>query len=285
MLLEGAVGDAYGAGFEYADHMIIEPHNNLSGYIRRKSGEPLRVGWYTDDTQMSLAVAEAIVSGEPWTPENLADRFVNAFHRDPRRGYAHGFYDFLTSVRDGAEFLSKIGGHSDKSGAAMRACPVGVYPTADEVKARCTVQAKLTHDSPDGIAAACAVALASHYCLYSVGPKAELGKWLETQVPTHQWSDPWRGHVGSKGWMSARAAITAVIEHDSLSAILRACIAYKGDVDTVATIALSAAAHSREVVNDLPQVLLDGLENSTYGYDYIAALDKRLLSLVGKISH
>ena len=30
---------------------------------------------YTDDTQMYLAIAEAIVSGKPWTPPLLAERF------------------------------------------------------------------------------------------------------------------------------------------------------------------------------------------------------------------
>lgn len=32
MLLELAIGDAYGAGFEYVNRHLIEQFNNLSGY-------------------------------------------------------------------------------------------------------------------------------------------------------------------------------------------------------------------------------------------------------------
>ena len=80
MLLELAVGDAYGAGFEYADRAIIQGHNDLSRYIKHQRHD-IVPGCYTDDTQMSLAIAEAIVSGEPWTPLNLVNRFVAAFKR------------------------------------------------------------------------------------------------------------------------------------------------------------------------------------------------------------
>ena len=64
---------------------------------------------------------------------NLARRFVEAFRRDPREGYAGGFYAFLQEVTSGDEFLQRIRPDSDKSGAAMRAGPLGVFPTIGEV--------------------------------------------------------------------------------------------------------------------------------------------------------
>jgi ADP-ribosylglycohydrolase len=72
------------------------------------------------------------------------------------------------------------------------------------------------------------------------------------------------------------AALTAVVEHDSLTAILRHCILYGGDVDTVAAIAMAAASGSGEIAQDLPRHLIDGLENGTYGRDYLLELDKKL---------
>src|SRR5437764_14049243 len=83
MLVELAIGDAYGAGFEYAADSIVREKNNLSAYVQHPRHD-IRPGCYTDDTQMSVAVAEAIVSDEPWTPATLAQRFVTAFKRDPR---------------------------------------------------------------------------------------------------------------------------------------------------------------------------------------------------------
>src|SRR5687768_15127870 len=122
MLIEIAIGDAYGAGFEYGDPRAVRDDNDLTHYVKHPRHR-LRPGCYTDDTQMSIAVAEMIVSGEAWTPVNLASRFVEAFKRDPREGYAQRFYGFLREVRDGEEFVRKIRPDSDKSGAAMRAAP------------------------------------------------------------------------------------------------------------------------------------------------------------------
>ena len=277
MLVELAIGDAYGAGFEYVADRIVREQNHLSAYIQHPRHR-IRPGCYTDDTQMSLAVAEAIVSGEPWTPENLAQRFVAAFKRDPREGYAGSFYSFLQEVEDGADFLARIRPESDKSGAAMRACPIGVYHPVAEVVHRSTVQAALTHNTPGGIHAAVAAALMTHYFLYRLGPKADLGRFLIAQVPG-PWAEPWRGKVGAKGVESVQAAVSAVMAHDSLSELLRACVALTGDVDTVATIALAAASCSEEVAQDLPAPLVAGLENGPYGRDYLRDLDARLMAV------
>jgi ADP-ribosylglycohydrolase len=279
MLLELAIGDAYGAGFEYAPLSLSRQHN-LGRYYVKHPRHRINPGCYTDDTQMSLAVSEALVEGDRWTPLNLAQRFVTAFHRDPRKGYANSFYSFLKGVRTGEEFLAGIRPHSDKSGAAMRAAPLGVLPTAGEVLDRCRVQAAVTHNTPDGIHAAQAASLLSHYFLYDLGPKDRVGEFLEGLVPG-QWSVPWSGKVGSKGWMSVRAAVTAVMRNGRLSTLLTDCVAYTGDVDTVASIALAAASCSREVEADLPENLFTLLENGPFGRDYITGLDRRLTGLAG----
>ncbi|MCX0275334.1 hypothetical protein NLM24_32605 [Nocardia zapadnayensis] len=58
-----------------------------------------------------------------------------------------------------------------------------------------------------------------------------------------------------------------------MSALLRARVAYTGDVDTGATIALAAASLSPHVTQDLPRPLLEPLENGRYGRDHLAGLD------------
>jgi ADP-ribosylglycohydrolase len=275
MLLEIAIGDAYGAGFEYAGPELAQKKNNLSGYIKHPRHR-LAPGAYTDDTQMSLAIAEALVEDLPWTPVNLAQKFVDGFHRDPREGYASSFYHFLRTTHDGQTFVENIRPDSEKSGAAMRANPLGVLPSLSDIVKRCRIQASLTHNTPLGIAAATAAALACHYCYHRLGPKAELGGFLERHVDG-DWSLPWQGQVGSKGWMSVRAAMTALMQHDRASDVLRACIAYGGDVDTVAAIAMGPASCCDEIARDLPPQLFEGLENGRYGREYLAALDEKLL--------
>lgn len=274
MLLELAIGDAYGAGFEYADDMIPK-YNNLTRFVAHPQHR-IRPGAYTDDTQMSLAIAEVIVSGKPWTAEILAHQFVEVFKRDPREGYATGFYNFLRHVQDGPQFLREIRPASDKSGAAMRAAPIGVYPTIEQVSERCALQAALTHNTPDGINAAIAAALMTHYCLYRLGPKKDVGLFLEKHVPG-QWAKPWSGKVGSKGWMSVRAAITALVNNTRMSSLLTSCIQFSGDVDTVAAIALAAGSCCNEIEQDLPAHLVATLENGPYGKGYLMRLDEQLM--------
>lgn len=282
MLLEMAIGDAYGAGFEYASAEVIEARNDLGGYVRHQK-HAISPGRYTDDTQMSIAVAEALLSGEPWTPQLLARHFVATFKRDPRLGYAGRFYSFLQSVEDGEDFLARIVSSSDKSGAAMRAAPLGVLQDVREVVRRCRVQAAVTHDTPDGINAAVAAALLSHYCLYNLGPKNQVGAFIEAQVPG-AWADPWLGKVGSKGWMSVRAAITALVDSSGMAELLRHCIDFGGDVDTVAAIALAAGSCSAEIAQDLPDALYWGLENGPYGRDFLLGLDRQLIGLAQRPS-
>ncbi|HYP18891.1 MAG TPA: ADP-ribosylglycohydrolase family protein, partial [Chloroflexia bacterium] len=80
--------------------------------------------------------------------------------------------------------------------------------------------------------------------------------------------------------MSVRAAVTTVAGSSSLSELLRRCVDYTGDVDTVAAIALAAGSCSREVRQDLPEVLAEGLETGKYGREYLSELDRRLFKLL-----
>ena len=226
---------------------------------------------------MSMAIAEVIVAQQAWTRENLAKSFVRAFKRDPRENYSGSFYHFLVQINDGEEFLTKIRPDSDKSGAAMRAAPIGIYPTLEKVIEAATIQAAITHNTPDGINAAIAAALMSHYFIYRLGAKRKLGQFIEGYV-SGEWSKPWQGKVKSKGWMSVRAAITAVMRNDSMSELLQDCIAFTGDVDTVAAMALAAGSCSEEITQDLPDHLMATLENNSYGKDYLINLDKQLMS-------
>ena len=54
-------------------------------------------------------------------------------------------------------------------------------------------------------------------------------------------------------------------------------VAFTGDVDTVAAIAMGAAWGYDDLPNDLPEALWDGLENGLWGRDALAQLDARLL--------
>ena len=60
MLYELAIADAYGASFEFVDDKFISKNNKLR-YLRHpnRENENILKGQYTDDTQMSIAIAES----------------------------------------------------------------------------------------------------------------------------------------------------------------------------------------------------------------------------------
>lgn len=279
MLIHSAIGDTYGAGFEFEKSEITARENQLTHYKQHPLYTEIH-GRYTDDTQMALAIAELIVSGDEWTPERIADGFVAAFHRDPRRGYSSRFYEVLLRVNTGAELLQVMKPASTRNGSAMRAYPLGVYADAQELRAKAAVQARITHDTPAGIAGAQAVALMSHYFLYRLGEKQHVGAYLAEQLQDARWEQAWRTEVGMESEEAIRAAITLIQAEHSLSEILIKAIALGGDVDTVGAIALGCAAHSEEIADDLPAWMYADLENGAYGRDYIVVLDQQLLSRV-----
>jgi ADP-ribosylglycohydrolase len=281
MLVEIAIGDAYGAGFEYVAEEVVRARNDLSAYIQHPRHR-LLPGCYTDDTQMTIAVVEVMLSGQEWTADLVSTGFVKAFRRDSREGYSKRTYAALNAAQAGAEFLARIDPVSDSSGAAMRAAPLGLYPTVAEVLARSRFQAELTHNTPDGIRAAQAASLMTHYTHHRLGPKRELPAFLARHLPG-EWGRPWSGKVGRPGIGSVRAALTALLASDSMCELLRACVHFTGDVDTVAAIAMAAGACCEEMVQDLPAHLHDGLERGNFGYEYLAELDRRLSAWAGSL--
>ena len=293
MLLELMIGDAYGACFEFAPKEFVQANNDLvKGYPARPpqaNYEAVPPGHYSDDTQMTMAVAEFMLSGKPLTTLDLADQFVETYLRDPRPGYARGFRSVLERCHSGAEFLSIIAPHSDRSGGAMRAAPIGLLTDVNKVVDRAMWQASLTHATRDGMLSAAGVALLVHLCRAGV-PVKVISKRIMNLLKMNEftfWAEPVR-NKGLDVLFAAYAAILAAAgdaNHKSipLSAVLFRSVQFTGDVDTVAAVALAAASLHPLAEHDLPQVLFDGLENGPYGRNYIENLDKRLLRSLPKM--
>jgi ADP-ribosylglycohydrolase len=271
-----AIGDAYGVCFEYAPREIIRTRNNLAGYFPHHKYQT-GGGCYSDDTQMSIAVAEALLKrGDAASAHDFTASFVAAFKRDPREGYAGGFHEFLLTVADADDFLARIRSDSDKSGGAMRAGACGLFGGVELVKSIAARQAAVTHNTPDGIAAAQAAALMVHYLLYRLGQRRDLPDFLETHVRGYGWSRPHKGSVGAKGCESVGAAITALVRSHSVADLMVDCVNFGGDVDTVAAIAMAAAACADDIARDIPEPLWNGLENGRFGRDRLLELDRDL---------
>lgn len=280
MLLEIAVGDAYGCCFENSDMEHVIKHNDLLKYHNEEIGL-VPPGNYTDDAQMSIAIAEAMIDMDFWWDrESLANKFVEVFHRDPRRGYTGYFYTALLNSKDGKDLLSKIGGTSDKSGAAMRSGCIGLLEDKNEVIDLSTIQAKVTHNSEIGIKSSVLASLMVHYFEYDLGDKKDLVAWLNGEGfkgLLHEGTS-WKPgeRIRSYAWDCVEAAVYAIERHNSLADILKQVVAWSGDTDTAAAIAMAAACRSKEIAQNLPDVLIQNLENGKYGRNYLVELDAKL---------
>lgn len=279
MLKEIAVADAYGAGFEFSSREKIRLHNNLEGY---QAHELYGIkGKYTDDTQMSIAIAELVTSGIEWTSVAVAAKVVECFKRDPRKGYSKGFYSLLSEVDSGEELLSKINNGSDRNGAAIRSIPLGVIKNPAELIFKARMQAAITHSTEVAIKSSCAIALAAHFGVYQKGKLSELKTFLEQECYSG-WDYEWSGEVSLKAFDTVSAAFSCLFSSRDVNDLLIKTVSLGGDTDSVAAIAVGLAACYDEYSKKLPKSLLKDFDEPKYGAKYLDALDRRLMELVAK---
>jgi hypothetical protein len=291
MLLECAVGDAFGAGYVDNEEALQRWCGEVEkGHAEHGKHPGIRTGMYTADTQMTIAIAEAIVSGDGWTSGNIVKHFLACFLRDPRDGYARRFRAFLEDEANQTPegFLANIQPESEDPGAAVRAGPIGVVcESIDKVKELATVQAEITHRTKGGVDSACAAALMGWFLHNTSEPKRYLPGFLGAHVPGYRWKTPWRGKAGVEGMPCTHAALTAIVECPGQTEMLGWIVRLRGQVGTVAAIALSAASSpylGMPVKENVASNLIDTLENGGFGRDYLIGLDKRLRKATVKSS-
>lgn len=293
MLLFIAIGDAVAAATEFVDPnlhaQLIQDVLRLYGYYPHPKHHDLKPGMYTDDTQMSIAVAEVLrdwmplmrMGGHVTQQKDFAEAWVRCFHRDPRKGYAKNFQVFLESHTTADTFLQDIHPVSDKNGACMRAVPIGILESVPLVLHTAKVQAQTTHDTPIGIFSAQAVAFMSHFALHRNKPLRDLGMFMEEYFGKElsefriDLDQRWHGRVKNPATNTIHAVFDLLTHCSTLSEVLRGAIQFGGDTDSVAAIALGIA--SARMPNDLPLVLFENLESETYGREYLKALGKQLM--------
>lgn len=273
-----AMADAYGAGFEFARFNTAE-HNTLTRYLKHNL-EGTAPGSYSDDTQMSIAVARTVLEHDEPGKQEFIDAFVTTFKADPRATYAQGFYMFLCSCADGSDFAARIKPTSARSGAAMRVGPIGLYADIEKVMRVAKRQAQTTHDTPEGIASAQAVACAVHYNAHVKrrDNAPAFFDFLNDMVPGFSWETPWQGRTSVGGLPCARAALTAVSRNSRYTDLLKDCVNFGGDTDTVCAMAAAVAALDRNYDLDVPSWMVDGLEQGPYGRPMLERLDDELLA-------
>ena len=182
----------------------------------------------TDDTILTIAVADCILNGKEYAPT------IKEYGRSyPYAGYGGMFLQWLAS--DNYDPYNSYG-----NGSAMRVSPVGfAYDTLDEVLEQAEKSAAVTHNHPEGIKGAQAVASAI-FLARKGKDKNDIREYIEEMFnyDLHQRLDDIRPHYQFDETCqgSVPQSIIAFLESTNYEDAVRKSISLGGDSDTMACI-------------------------------------------------
>src|SRR5271166_1877058 len=184
---------------------------------------------FTDDTVLTVALADCLMHGAPFV--GLLKQYYRAY---PHAGYGGSFHQWAQS-EDSRPY------NSWGNGSAMRVSPVGfACATLDDVLSQAQRSAEVTHDHPEGIKGAQAVASAI-FLARTGQSKEQIKNYVETAFDYHldkpldEIRQTYEFQVSCQE--SVPQAIRAFLESDDFEDALRKAISLGGDSDTIACMA------------------------------------------------
>lgn len=151
-VLTGAIGDAWGAGYEN----YISPVQPKTFYLHPvKTSTP--VWMLTDDTQLTLASCEALTDPRGFSPAVLADHFVRYYRAHRITGIGASTLKAMQELTVGGHWsqAGRTGEYAAGNGAAMRIMPFAFYDnmSREDIRDIC----RITHRNDEAYAGALAV--------------------------------------------------------------------------------------------------------------------------------
>ena len=206
--------------------MIGAPYEGAG--IKRKDFAFVVAG-FTDDTVLTVAVADAILSRG-----GFARSLRHYARRYPDRGYGGSFRQWMATPGD--KPYGSFG-----NGSAMRVSPVGfAFDTVEDVLLHAKRSAEVTHSHPEGIKGAQAAALAVFLARSGAGRQdirreiaRRFGYRLDRRLDDIR--EDYGFDVTCQG--SVPEAIVAFLESDGVEDAIRNAVSLGGDADTQACIA------------------------------------------------
>lgn len=235
-MLGALVGDIVGSFYEFYNtkRTDFELFNDISRY--------------TDDSVMTLAVAKWLVEDEAHTIHYLIYCMQELGHLYPYAGYGGHFMGWL--FNDDPQPYNSWG-----NGAGMRVSPVGLYAkTIDEALALAALTASVTHNHPEGVKGAQAIATSVFLCKQGKS-KQEIKEYVEKTFGYNlnrtiaEIRPEYEFDVSCQG--SVPEAIIAFLEGNSFEEVIRLAISLGGDSDTIGAMAGAIAACMYSIPDDI----------------------------------
>jgi ADP-ribosylglycohydrolase len=183
---------------------------------------------FTDDSVLTVALAEAILGGADY-----GDLMRSYYRRYPEAGYGGSFQRWAATAGSGPY-------GSWGNGSAMRVSPVGwAFDTLEQVLDQAARFSRYTHDHPEGIKGAQAVA-AAVFLARSGTPAPEIARYLTRRFgyDLSRSCDEMRPHydydVSCAG--TVPQAVRAFLDGRDFEEGVRLAVSLGGDSDTLACI-------------------------------------------------
>ena len=235
--------------------IIGSPYEFDQGYKMKDFPLFSRNSEFTDDSVMTLAVADAFLSLPPEASEVEIRRFLvrsmQTYGRKyPYAGYGGMFHRWLRDTNP-----QPYGSYGN--GSAMRVSSVGwLFDDLQTVRHMARLSAEVTHNHPEGIKDAEATASAI-YLARTGSTKAEIKAYIEANFHydlsrTCDEIRPTYRHVESCQ-ETVPESITAFLEGESFEDVIRTAVSLGGDCDTLTCIAGSIAEGFYGVPEQLKQ--------------------------------
>ena len=235
--------------------IIGSPYEFDQGYKMKDFPLFSRNSEFTDDSVMTLAVADAFLSLPPEASEVEIRRFLvrsmQTYGRKyPYAGYGGMFHRWLRDTNP-----QPYGSYGN--GSAMRVSSVGwLFDDLQTVRHMVRLSAEVTHNHPEGIKDAEATASAI-YLARTGSTKAEIKAYIEANFHydlsrTCDEIRPTYRHVESCQ-ETVPESITAFLEGESFEDVIRTAVSLGGDCDTLTCIAGSIAEGFYGVPEELKQ--------------------------------
>ena len=223
--------------------MIGSPYEFDRGNKTKEFPLFIRSSMFTDDSVMTIAVAEAFMEAEPGASDDEIRQLLISNMRRWGRKYPYAGYGMRFSIWLAEPRPKPYGSYGN--GSAMRVSSVAwLFDDLETVRKMARLSAEVTHNHPEGIKGA--EATASAIFLARTGKtKVEIKEFIETEFhyDLSRSCDEIRPdyyHVESC-METVPEAITAFLEGESFEDVIRAAVSLGGDCDTLTAIAGSIA--------------------------------------------
>lgn len=295
-----AIGDALGLGTEFMTKKEVNRYypNGLTDYdqiIQDYHRKRWIKGAWTDDTDMMLCIANAIIKDKEIRLSTIAQNFKDWFNGEPLGIGSNtfkvlSFKDYTDAPQKGAEIIWNLSGKkSAANGAVMRTSVVGLWNNDTERYA--TEICKLTHYDPRCVGSCAIISLLINNLVYknqmlSLEQLIEIGDRYDSRIREYlvqaSLSDCLENLVlddSSMGYTlkTLAAAIWCLFHCNSFEEGLLAVVNAGGDADTNAAVACSLLG-ARYGYSSIPQKYTNGL----IGKDGLGEIANNLINIIGK---